>query len=542
LRRNESKSQEKKRRLEEEKAIAKIKSSKSFQKRRKGYDSDDPNEDEDAREIYERSMVALPAQTENCEICGIRFTVTAYSRAGSNRGLLCPPCTKELDDGEGFAKKKRRTAGRINRRAIASRQLDGTYRLGAKNLMTLCIETLAKNVDFAESLGDLPDKLVKPLAAILAKKRLISSTNVDLFLKTDSDSITVYEGAKLSSNDFIRFFQTVTQLKHLQTRNAIQFKNTVMDYLIGCPIALETFNIHGANLIDDEHWNSYLMKKGKHLRTLKVYHTDGHFGDDQLKQLVTSSPDLSCLKVAHNQKVTAAGLEEIANLSNLQQLTVQLYLQPKSVEDAEAIALNRCYTKILTDIGSGLKKFSLTNILFLDDEVLKALHENCTKLYKLRLSLNQTFTDEGFKHLFTEWRNPALRYIDLSKCREVEAANPRDNPDNIGLCSGGFEAMMSHSAKNLRVLKIHACRHISTASFEKVFAIDKVYPELEDVDVSFCWGVNDYVVGSIFRSCPKLKKLNIFGNFGVREVKVPKGKILIGMPNAMGMEICGTED
>jgi len=62
------------------------------------------------------------------------------------------------------------------------------------------------------------------------------------------------------------------------------------------------------------------------------------------------------------------------------------------------------------------------------------------------------------------------------------------------------------------------------------------------VDVSFCWGVNDYVVGSIFRSCPKLKKLNIFGNFGVREVKVPKGKILIGMPNAMGMEICGTED
>jgi len=79
-------------------------------------------------------------------------------------------------------------------------------------------------------------------------------------------------------------------------------------------------------------------------------------------------------------------------------------------------------------------------------------------------------------------------------------------------------------------------------SFEKVFAADKKYPELREMNVSFCQAVNDFVVGCIFRSCERLKTLKVFGNFGVRDVKVPKGRILIGVPNAMGMQIEGTED
>jgi DNA repair protein RAD7 len=37
-----------------------------------------------------------------------------------------------------------------------------------------------------------------------------------------------------------------------------------------------------------------------------------------------------------------------------------------------------------------------------------------------------------------------------------------------------------------------------------------------------------------------LKTLKVFGNFGVKDVKVPKGRILIGVPNALGMQIEGT--
>ncbi len=66
-----------------------------------------------------------------------------------------------------------------------------------------------------------------------------------------------------------------------------------------------------------------------------------------------------------------------------------------------------------------------------------------------------------------------------------------------------------------------------------------MYNELREFDVSFCQKVDDFVVGCIFRCCPNLKTAKVFGCFGVGQVKVPKGKILIGVPNALGMQIEG---
>jgi len=397
--------------------------------------------------------------------------------------------------------------------------------------MTLCIETLAKNVDLAEDLGDLPAKLVDRLAAILSKRRLLDSTSLNLLLKPGADSITLYDCGRLNSDDLIRVFQVVPMLKHLRIRSAIQFKNKVMDYLIGSPVELESFSVHGANLIDDERWVSFLVEKGRHLRALKVYYTDGHFGDEQLELLKVSCPDLHRLKVCHNQKVTDAGIKEIAHLPSLQHLSLEVY----------TVTAPEPYVEVLNSIGNGLRTFSLSRVLYIDDTVLEAIHNNCTNLQKLRITENEVLTDAGFVHLFTNWSNPPLSFIDFEKCRHIESSDPRDNPDNIGLCSAGFEALMSHSGSLLQHLNIEACRHISREAFENVFAADKTYPELREMDASFCWAVDDFVVGSIFRSCPNLKTLKVFGNFGVRDVRVPKGKILIGMPNAVGMQIEGED-
>lgn len=476
-------------------------------------------------------MASLPGQMENCELCETRFTVTAYSRAGPNGSLLCPKCSKELDKEEG-TKKKKKVAARPNRRQFASQLLDGIYRSGAKDLMTLCIETLAKNVDLAEGFGDLPLKLVDRLAAILSKKRLITSATLDLFLQSVHDTITVYDGSKLNSDDYIRIFQMVPNLKHLRIRNSIQFKNRVMEYLTECPVTLESFSIHGANLIDDEHWNSFLLEKGRHLRALKVHYTDGHFGDEQLELLKATCPDLVRLKVSHNQKATDTGIKHIATLLSLQHLSLEFYT-PTSSEP---------YVEVLNKIGHGLRTLSLETVHYIDDSILEAIHENCTQLSKLRMTDNETFTDDGFAYLFKQWSNPPLTFVDLSKARHIDATEPRDNKDKIGLCSDGFEALMAHSGSELRFLNVMSCRHISREAFENVFAEKRKYPHLRHVDVSFCWGVNDFVVGSIFRSCPNLKTLKIFGNMSVSQVKVPKGKILIGMPNAIGMQIEGEDD
>jgi DNA repair protein RAD7 len=488
------------------------------------------DEDEAARAIFEESMAPLPDQMENCEDCGNRFRVTPYSRKGEDGGLLCQKCSKELDKEEGAARKKRKTNAGRQRRVIQSNLLDGIYP-GAKDLMTLCIETLAKNVDMAEDFGDLPPAMVERLSAILCKRRLLKSDPLNLFLRPGNDTVTVYDGSHLSSDDYIIIFQYCPTVKCLRLRDAVQFKNKVMDHLLATKITLEKLSLHGANLIDDERWDRFLKEKGENLKTFQLHYTDGHFGDEQLELMPKTCPNLTRLKIVHNQKVTDKGLEHIAKVSSLIHLTINIYGKTNSPP----------YVEIINSVGPGLRTLCIDKAN-IDDSVLEAIHENCQNIQKLRLSDNEFMTDKGFANLFTNWYNPPLTYINLHKCRHIDSNEPRENPDGIGFSSVGFEALMAHSGKTLRHVDINSCRHISLESFERVFAADKKYLDLEFMNISFCQAVNDFVVGSIFRACPNIKSLVVFGNFGVRDVRVPKGKILIGVPTAMGMKIEGTED
>ncbi|KFY36494.1 hypothetical protein V494_05026 [Pseudogymnoascus sp. VKM F-4513 (FW-928)] len=513
-----------------EKAVAKAKASKAFQKaQRKGADlSDSDDVDED---IYGATSLPKIGQFENCEICSIRFSVTPYSRTGPEGGLLCLKCTKDLDDEEGGPKKKRKTAARFNRRKIESERLEGTEARGARDLVSQCVSTLANNVHRAEDFGDLPPSLVDKLAQLLSKRRMLDSRTLDLFLKPGVANITAYDGAKLKSDDFIRIFQVAPGLKHLRLRNAIQFKEKVMDYLTASTVELESLSLHGANLINDEHWTSFLMAKGSHLKSLKVYHTDVSFGDEVMRSIKDLCPNLTRLKICHNQKVTSAGLYHIASLKHLQHLSLELY-KPTITEP---------YVEIITSVGANLQTLSLVGIPNLDDTLLQAIHTHCTSLSKLRLKRNETFTDAAFTDLFTNWRNPALRIVDLGECRHVDSLT-LDNPDRIGLCSSGFEAMMAHSGRHLGSLNILSCRHIERDAFERVFGEGKTYPELETLDASFCGNMDDFVVGCLWRSCPRVKNLKVFGCFGVKDVRVPKGRNLLGNPNARGMMIEGEDE
>jgi DNA repair protein RAD7 len=471
---------------------------------------------------------------ENCELCRKRFTVTPYSRTGPSGGLLCNPCGKELDKEEGSAKKKpKRTGGSGGgRRKVQSRILDGTYQVGAKSLITLCVKTLAQNIDLAEELGDLPPVVVDKIARELSRRRLLDPRTVNLFLRPSAEDILIYDGAKLSADDLTKIFQTVPGLKNLKIRNAIHFKDEVMEYVISRHINLEGLYLHGANLLTEPVWMKFLEHKGASLKSLKVYFTDKHFGNDSLALLPVQCPNLKRLKVRHNQSVSGDGVEQIGNIKSLEHLGLQLLNNVHS----------DVYVSVLSRIGENLRTFSLTLVPDADNTILDALHANCRHLQKLRITDSEAMTDAGFVRLFRGWKNPGLSFIDLSKCRHVDAANPRSNDDKVGLCSDGFIALMKHSGTSLKKLNVHACRHISRQAFETVFTPnDKVYLNLTSVEISFCEEVTDYIIGCIFKCCPNLRKLNVFGCMKVKGVKVPRGKILVGVPNAVGMVIDGDD-
>jgi len=477
----------------------------------------------------------MPGQMENCAKCGKRFTVTPYSRADPDGGLLCTPCGKELAADEKVPKKKkpRVSNGPVgNRRKVQSSILDGINPTGTRSLTMLCVEHLAKNIDLAEDLGNLPTGVIDKIARILSKRRILNPQTMYLFLQPDTREVIYYDAARLSSDDIMQTMRSAPDLTNLKIKNGIQFKDEVMDYMMSRDFQLQKFYLHGANLLSDEKWIEYLSKKGKHLQSLRVYWTDKHVTDNMMEQLQDYCPSLKALKIAHNQQVSGKGVKTLANLPNLEYLSLELQ---KAVHPD-------VYVEILSKIGLQLKTFSLSIVPDVDNTVLDAIHHHCRSLRKLRITESEHCTDEGFARLFTGWENPGLEFLDLEKCRQLDSDQPRSNEKNVGLCSNGFRALMAHSGQTLRRLNVHACRHISREAFEDVFAEDQRYTKLEEMEISFCEEVNDFIVGCIYRCCPNLRILNIFGCMLVKDVRVPKGKILVGLPNAKGMQIEGMDD
>ncbi|KAI0187136.1 hypothetical protein F4808DRAFT_447067 [Astrocystis sublimbata] len=481
-------------RKKQDEAIEKIKKSRAYKRRKRAHSESD---DDLALALLDEKTTPLPGQMSNCEICGKRFTVTPYSRSGPEGGLD--------EDANKKANKKREVVPKSGaaRRKIQSRILDGTYTVGAKNLMTLCIETLASNIHLADDLGDLPPPVIDRIARLLSKSRLLDSRTLDLFLQPHHDTIKVYDAAKLKSDDFIKIFQSVPQLKKLKLRNAIQFTDTVMQYLASRNLALESIYVHGANLLGEDVWLAYLTKKGTHLRSLQIYYTDRHFGDAAVGLLPGVCPNLTRLKICHNQQLSDEGIESIAKLNRLEHLSLQCV--KKTNTDP--------YISVIQKVGSQLQTFSIKKVSDVDDRLLDAIHENCTILSKLRITESEFMTDAGFARLFRGWKNRPLKFVDFQKCRYVDASKPRTNEHMVGLCSQGFEALMEHSGAGLQYLNVHACRHIPREAFERHI-----------------------------RSCPNLREVNVFGCMKVKDVRVPRGKILVGVPNAVGMRIEGVDD
>ncbi|KAI2621563.1 RNI-like protein [Xylaria nigripes] len=522
-------------RKQQQEAIEKIKKSKALKKRKR----EDGSLDDDLALVLaalDDAPAPIPGQMSHCEICNKRFTVTPYSLTGPKGGFVCRPCGQDLLKDEDASHKHKKTRNNtpkapVGRRKIQSRILDGEYDVGAKSLMTLCIETLASNIHLADDLGDLPPLIIDRIARRLSKNRLLDPQTLDLFLQRHLHVLNIYDAAKLNLEDFLKIFHLMPQLKTLKLRNAIKFTDSVMQYLTTRNITLESFYIHGANLLSNGTWSEFLKRKGSHLKGLQVYYTDNYFGDATVKLFSSTCPNLRRLKICHNQQISDEGIKYIAKIEKLEHLSLQCIKKINTLP----------YVSIIQNIGQRLQTFSIKKVPDVDDRLLDAIHEKCVNLSKLRITDSELMTDAGFARLFRGWKNKPLSFIDLQKCRYIDANKPRHNEHMVGLCSLGFEALMEHSGEGLQYLNIHACRHITKEAFENVFASDKTYKHLRYLEISFCEVVNDFIVGSIFRSCPNIKEVNVFGCMKVKDVRVPRGKILVGVPNAVGMRIEGED-
>ncbi|PCG93612.1 Leucine-rich repeat, cysteine-containing subtype [Penicillium occitanis (nom. inval.)] len=512
----ESPEEKKKRKRKEAATLAKIKQSKEFARRkaRKGEDSDD---DEIARDMMYQKSKPLPGQLDNCEICEKRFTVTPYSKTGPNGGLLCAKCSKELAKDEKKAKPKK-TAPKTGRRQNQSKLLDGIAQHGASTLVEMCTKKVADNINDVEEFGDLPPQLLHRLSQILSKRRVLTPRTLQLFLRSDFDAINIYDCGKLETDDFEKIFAFMPHLVHVNLRFAGQMKDKVVEYMIDRQLKIKYLQLDAANLVSDGCWRQLFMKLGPQLESLKLSNLDSSFDDETVVALSRQCPNLRRLKLNHCWKIGDGALAALGNLTNLEHLSINLL---QDVQQTNVISL-------VDKLGPKLRTLSLQAFHDCDDALLETIHTRCSRLEKLRLSDNSVWTDKGFVKLFTGWSNPPLKFADLSSNRDIDNSNPNGPEDPVGLASQGFIALMEHSRSKLEKMNISSCRHISRDAFEKVFADDRTYPALQELDISFQTVMNDFIVTSIFKCCPALQKLTAFACFNVVDVRVPAGVALIG--------------
>jgi DNA repair protein RAD7 len=512
----EESSEQKKRKRREAAVVAKIKRSKEFARRKARSGEPDGDDLETALEAMYQKSQPLPGQLENCELCSKRFTVTPYTKTGPDGDLLCTKCSKELVNEEKKSKTAKR-GPRSGRRQNQSNLLDGHAQRGAPSLVEMCTKKVADSINDVEEFGDLPKPLLLRLSQILSKRRALTSRTLRLFLRPDLDSIDVYDCAKLDSDDFETIFAFMPSLVHVNLRFAGQMKDKVMQYMMDRNSSIKHLQLDAANLVSDACWRQLFQTLGPRLESLKLSNLDYSLDDETVKVMATHCTNLRRLKLKECWKPGDDSLCAIADLSNLEHLSLEFIQETKGDN----------IVHVIEQIGPKLQTLSLQSFHAAEDRLLDVIHRQCRRLSKLRFTGNAVCTDKAYTDLFTHWSNPPLVFVDLSSTRDVDNSHPDGPADPIGLASDGFIALMKHSGSKVRTLNISSCRHISHSAFETVFGSETVYPQLKELDISFQSTVDDYLVNCIFKSCPALKRLTAFACFEARDVHVPVGVALL---------------
>lgn len=335
-------------------------------------------------------------------------------------------------------------------------------------------------------------------------------------------NFTLNHALELEVEDYKKLFSIVPKVQKLNLQNAGQFKDEVIDYILERNIPLQQLQLEAANLVSNEKWVEFFERSGYRLESLKLSWLDYSMDDDTFKHLIRSCPNIRRLKMKKCFRLGDPSLGAISELKHLEHLSLQIPLSPSSIATSE----------LIQSVGSNLRTLSLENFDDADDDVLASIHSSCNSLNKLRFTQSDICTDLGFVSLFKNWTNPPLSIIDLSGNRSIDYAQP-DGPDEpTGLASAGFLAMMNHSGPQLERLDISSCRHITYKTFADVFDGKRQYPNLQEINISFLTRVDTMIVAGMLRSCPQLVKIGAFGCFNVKDVAVPRGVAIIGLPNA----------
>jgi DNA repair protein RAD7 len=214
-----------------------------------------------------------------------------------------------------------------------------------------------------------------------------------------------------------------------------------------------------------------------------------------MKSLVKNCSDIIDLRLKEIGHMNDSFLSQIKLLKKgLRHL--DLADPTESCTESAMIALMRSIGKSLTYLN--VSKHDLLGDQFLS----KALQPHAKALQSLTLSHLPELTDEGVSQFFGAWKNPPLKFLDISR--------------NEVLGSLSLKSLVKHSGEQLEELNINGWKDVGEPGLKSIGRLAK---QLKTLDVGWCRAVDDFLLKMWFEG-ELVKGVHEGGCKSLQEVKV----------------------
>ncbi|KAE9410577.1 RNI-like protein [Gymnopus androsaceus JB14] len=473
----------------ETQAPKKQKTSKAKAKKKAKKDDEDwQDEDEDAYTALSKSFRAgnkpPNGSLETCAECKKEFSVSQYTIAANpGPGFLCHPCAKK----QGNDPFKKPAAPRKRTKAAEKRSIVHFEQRRFPTLVSMCINIITNHIDDIEAFGDIGAMNMEAISKAISKKRSLNSENVQLFYGAEHTSLTLYDVTKLSPTALI----TLGHLNPNLTTLRLDFCGLISDEV------LNSWCSSLPNLAHLQLLGPFLVRPPAWIAFFKSHPQCESF-------LITQSPrfNLECLQVlvdTSSKTLKRLGLREVGLLRDdflvaIGSLSGQLtYLD---ISEPSKSCSDQALISLLELVGSTLTSLNLSGHVELTDDVLHSgILPNVTSLQELSLSNLPLLTDGGVAQFFSEWSNPPLTALNLSR--------------NPVLSTNSLIELLNHSGEGMQFLDVNGWKDVGATALAN---IGKQAKDLRKIDLGWCREVDDFIVKAILENCKAwLNEVKLWG-------------------------------
>lgn len=407
-------------------------------------------------------------------------------------------------------KKRRKAADLLDRRfdKVSTLQ-DLCIRMISQNISKLQNDT-DKNEDtffshIRDVLGGISTDNLNNLGKALSKNRALNDNTLQLFLKTELESLSFYDCSKVSFEGYKSLAIFCPHIRKLSLQMCGQLNNESLLYVSEKLINLEAIYLDGPFLINEATWDQFFQNMKGRLKEFHISNTH-RFTDASLASLlVNCGSELVSVKFSRLDSVfNYALLPQYINNEAFHTLAVEYPFNEEDVNDEVMINL-------LGQVGSSLKTLILRGCGELTDSMvingMTAFLAGNASLEILELEELSSITTDSLTYFFSSIPLPNLKCCSLRRCYQV---------GDMAI----IELLLNDAKVSLERLNLNSLKQLTKESFLLMCC-----PKLTHLDASFVRCIDDTTIEQVGAQNPSLKLMEVFGN----NLITNKAKVLAGL-------------